>query len=107
MTDFMKVFGQLKAAQAKIQAAQQKLGQLRATGEAGAGLVKVTVSGHKEVLKIVIDPTIINPDDQEMLQDLVVAAVNLAVQAVEEQVKAAIKENMAREFGDLPLDLLL
>lgn len=107
MSDFMKLFGQLKEAQTKIQAVQQKIAQLQATGEAGAGLVKATVNGNKKLLKIEIDPTIINPSDQAMLQDLIVAAVGLAIQAVEEKVKEAVEQSAVGMIGDVPLELIL
>lgn len=107
MSDFMKLFGQLKEAQTKIQVVQQKIAQLQATGEAGAGLVKATVNGNKKLLKIEIDPTIINPSDQETLQDLIVAAVGLAIQAVEEKVKEAVEQSAVGMIGDVPLELVL
>lgn len=107
MTDFMKMFGQMKKAQAKIEELQQKIAQLQATGEAGAGLIKATVNGNKKVLKIDIDPEIIQPSEQEMLQDLMAAAVNLAIQAVDDKAKEVIKQSTAGMFGDIPLDLMM
>lgn len=107
MTDFTQMFGQMKAAQAKIQEVQQKIAQLQATGEAGAGLVKATVSGNKKVRKIDIDPTIIQSHEQEMLQDLIAAAVNLAIQAVEDKAKEVIKQSTAGMLGDIPLELMV
>lgn len=102
MSDFMKLFGRLKEVQTEIQAVQQKIAQLRATGEVGAGLVKATVNGNKKLLKIEIDPTIINPSDQEMLQDLIVTAVGLAIQAVEEKVKETVEQTAVGMIGDVP-----
>ena len=107
MTDFMKMFGQMKEAQTKIQEVQQKVAQLQATGEAGAGLVKATVNGNKKVLKIYIDPEIIKPSEQEMLQDLMAAAVNLAIQAIDGKAKEVIKQSTAGMLGDIPLDLMM
>jgi len=107
MADFMKMVGQMKEAQTKIQAVQQKLGQLQATGEAGAGLVKATVNGHKRLLKIEIDPSLIQPSEQGMLQALLIAAINIAMQKVEEQVKESIQETTSGMLGNMPLDLLM
>ena len=106
MSDFMKLFGQLREVQTKIQAVQQKIAQLQATGEAGAGLVKATVNGNKKLLKIEIDPTIINPSDQAMLQDLIVAVVGLAIQAVEEKAKEVVEQSAVGMIGDVPLELV-
>jgi nucleoid-associated protein EbfC len=107
MKDFMKMFGQIKEAQTKIKQVQEQIGHLQATGEAGAGLVKATVSGHKKLLAIEIDPSIIQPNDQQLMQDLIVAAINLAIQKVEDKIKESVQETTAGMLGDLPLDLLI
>ena len=109
MPNFTELYSQLEGARAKIKEAQtkipavrQKIAQLWATGEAGGGLVKTTVDGYKKLLKIEIDPAIINPNDQETLQDLVVAANNLAIQAVEEKATKIIIESAADTLGPIP-----
>jgi len=107
MTNFMQMFGQVKEMQAKIQEVQQKVANLQATGESGAGLVKATVNGNKKVLKIEIDPSIIQVEEQAMLQDLIVAAVNMAIQSVENKTKEMVQTHTAGMLGNLPLDLLL
>jgi hypothetical protein len=56
-------------------------------GNAGGGMVKVFMNGHKNLLSIQISPEVIDPDDIEMLQDLVTAAVNDAISKVDEQMK--------------------
>jgi hypothetical protein len=104
--DFMKVFEGIKEAQAKIKQVQQQIGHLQATGEAGAGLVKATVNGHKKLLAIEIDPSIIQREDQQLMQDLIVAAINLAIQKVNDKIKENVQETTAGMLGDLPLDLL-
>ncbi|ACE06443.1 hypothetical protein Aasi_1100 [Candidatus Amoebophilus asiaticus 5a2] len=107
MTNFMQMFGQVKEMQAKIQEVQQKVAHLQATGESGAGLVKATVNGNKKILKIEIDPSIIQAEEQAMLQDLIVAAVNMAIQSVENKTKEMVQSHTAGMLGNLPLDLLL
>ncbi len=97
----------MQEAQAKAQAIQQKLTQLQATGEAGAGAVKATVNGNKLVLKLSIDKEYINPAEKEMLQDLIIAAINLANKAMESKVQAAVKHHTAGMLGGLPIDLML
>ena len=63
---------------------QEQLAQMEVVGEAGAGMVKVTMAGSHSERRIEIDPSLME-DDKEMLEDLVAAAVNDAVRRVEEQ----------------------
>ena len=84
MFDFMGMMGKVKEAQAKIKEAQAKLVHLTAEGESGAGLVKVLVNGERKVLKIQMDDSLLNPQDKEMLTDLIVAATNKAMEAIEQ-----------------------
>ncbi|OJW70664.1 MAG: nucleoid-associated protein, YbaB/EbfC family [Candidatus Amoebophilus sp. 36-38] len=107
MKDFMQMLSQVKEAQAKIQEVQQKVAQLQATGESGAGLVQVTVNGNKKILHIQIDPSIIQADEQQTLQDLIVAAVNMAMQRVDAKIKEMVQAHTAGVLGNLPVDLLL
>ena len=91
MFDMMKMMGKVKEAQEKIKVAQESLGGITATGESGAGLVKATVNGKKEVLSIDIDPSLLSKDDKEMVQDLSVAAINIALANVEGKAKEHMK----------------
>jgi nucleoid-associated protein EbfC len=92
MFDMMGMMGKVKDFQAKMKEAQDNLGHIEQTAESGAGLVKVTVNGHKQLLKIDIDSDIIKVEDKEMLQDLVVAATNKAIEAIDEKVKAHLQK---------------
>jgi DNA-binding YbaB/EbfC family protein len=107
MTNFMQMLGQVKEMQAKIQEIQQKAAHLQATGESGAGLVKATVNGNKKLLRLEIDPSIIQIEEQAMLQDLIVAAVNMAIQSIENKTKDMVQSHTAGMLGNLPLDLVL
>jgi nucleoid-associated protein EbfC len=107
MEDLTKILGQMQEAQAKVQEIQQKLAQIQATGEAGAGAVKATVDGHKKVLKLDIDKEFMHPEEKEVLQDLIIAAITLATQAVEEKVKEEIKQSASGILGEIPMDLML
>ncbi len=69
---------------------QQRMTELRVEGSAGGGMVKATMSGQKELLGIVIDKEAVDPNDVEMLQDLVVAAVNEAARKVDEELQGQI-----------------
>jgi nucleoid-associated protein EbfC len=77
---------QAQQMQENLQKAQQELAGLEVVGEAGAGMVKVTMSCRHEVRAIAIDPELLG-DDKEMLEDLVAAAVNDALRKVEQTVQ--------------------
>jgi DNA-binding YbaB/EbfC family protein len=64
--------------------AQEELGEKRLEGTAGGGMVTVTVTGHKEVVDIQINPEVVDPEDVEMLQDLILAATNDALKKADE-----------------------
>jgi DNA-binding YbaB/EbfC family protein len=66
----------------------QRMAELRVEGSAGGGMVKATMNGSKELLSVVIDKEAVDPNDVEMLQDLVVAAVNEASRKVEEDMQS-------------------
>ncbi len=76
---------------------QEELEQQSYTAAAGGGVVKATVTGKRELTEIVIDPAAIDPDDVEMLQDMIVAAVNEAMRQAEE----ASTQSMSRLTGGL------
>lgn len=72
---------QVQKMQAEMEKAQQELGNKTVTEESGGGMVKATVSGKKELISLEIDNEIITGGDKEMLEDLVVAAVNKALES--------------------------
>jgi len=69
---------------------QQQMEALRVEGTAGGGMVKATMNGQKELLGVVIDKEAVDPSDVEMLQDLVVAAVNEAARKVDEELQKSM-----------------
>jgi len=77
---------QAQAMQANLQKAQEELAKMEITGEAGGGMVKVVMTGRHDVKRVTIDDSLMN-DDKEMLEDLIVAAVNDAVRAIEKKSK--------------------
>lgn len=79
--DLMKQAQQL---QEQMQKAQEQLAAAEVIGEAGAGLVKVTMTGRHDVRRVAIDPSLLS-EDKEILEDLLAAAVNDAVRRVEEK----------------------
>ncbi|MBB4827105.1 DNA-binding YbaB/EbfC family protein [Sporosarcina luteola] len=84
MGNMQGMMKQMQKMQKKMAEAQEELGEKRLEGTAGGGMVKVVVSGHKEVLEVTIDPSVIDPEDAEMLQDLIVIATNEAMTKAEE-----------------------
>ncbi len=106
MIDMMKMMGKLKEAQERIKEAQNNLTNITASGESGAGMVKAVVNGKKQVVSITIDPELVKPEDKEMLQDLVVAAVNKALEEVEGLAKEELRKSTAGMLPNIPgLDL--
>ncbi|UJP64846.1 YbaB/EbfC family nucleoid-associated protein [Mongoliitalea daihaiensis] len=102
MFDLMGMMGKVKEAQAKIKETQAKLVHLRAVGESGAGLVKVEVNGHRQVMKIEMDDSLINPSDKEMLSDLIVAATNKAMEEIELKIKNEMKAATEGMIPNIP-----
>jgi len=81
MQNMMK---QMQKMQKKMAEAQEQLGQEQVEGTSGGGIVTVVVTGHKQVVDVKIKPEAVDPDDVEMLQDLVLAAVNDALKKAED-----------------------
>ena len=79
MQDLMK---QAQKMQEDLQKAQEEIAKAEVTGEAGAGLVKVTMNGRHDVRKVEIDPSLLE-EDKEVLEDLIAASINDAVRRVE------------------------
>lgn len=80
---------QAQKMQADLQQAQEKLAREELVGEAGGGLVKVTMNGRHEVHRVEIDDSLVG-DDREMLEDLVSAAINDAVRRVAERARESM-----------------
>ena len=82
--DMNNLMQQAQAMQEKMQKMQEEIANAEVTGEAGAGMVKVTMNGRHDVRRVELDPSLMN-EDKEMLEDLLAAAVNDAVRRVEAQ----------------------
>ena len=79
-----KMMKQVQQMQAKMAKLQEELAQKTLEATAGGGVVKVTANGKQEIVDINIDPSAVDPDDVEMLEDLILAAVNEALRQVQE-----------------------
>ena len=98
MNNLMK---QAQRMQRQMEESQKELEEKEFTAKAGGGAVEVTVSGKKEVTKIVIDKDAVDPEETEMLQDMIMAAVNEALRMAEEA-NAAIMNKMTGGLGGFP-----
>jgi len=94
--NMMKQVQQMQAKMAEIQA---ELEQMEVEGTSGGGMVKVIVNGKQEIISIAIDPEVVDKDEIEMLQDLIVAAINQA----KEKAQAIQAEQMSAITGGLNL----
>jgi DNA-binding YbaB/EbfC family protein len=83
------IMKQAQKMQADLQKAQEQLASEEVTGESGGGLVKVTMNGKHEVRRVEIDDSLVG-DDKEMLEDLVAAAINAAVNRIADKMQASM-----------------
>ncbi|MCW1956986.1 MAG: YbaB/EbfC family nucleoid-associated protein [Mycobacterium sp.] len=95
--------------QHKLQEAQQRIAETQVSGQAGGGLVEVTLNGGGEILGIRIDPQVVDPNDVETLQDLVVGALTNAAENMRETVKEilgplAAAAEQQQQPGQMPGD---
>lgn len=98
--NMQKQLQQLQAMQAEMEQVQAELAEKEITTTAGGGAIEVTINGNKEITKLNIDKDVVDPDDVEMLQDLVTAAVNEAIRQMEELSENAMNE-ITGGFGGL------
>lgn len=94
MNNLMK---QAQRMQRQMEEAQKAMEEMEATASAGGGAVEVTVSGKKEVLKVKLTEDVVDPDDIEMLEDLIVAATNEALRKIDD----ASQQSMSKITGGL------
>lgn len=99
MRDLMGMMKQAKELQSRMQEMQEKVAAIEVTGSAGGGLVEVTLNGKNEMRSIRIDPSLVKPDEAEILEDLLVAAHNDARVKLEAQTAELAQE----ATGGLPI----
>ena len=99
MKNMNQMMKQVKKMQEDMMKAQEQLGTETIVGTAGGGVVSVSVNGHKQVISVVIKPEAVDPDDVDMLQDLVLTAVNDALTKADE----LANKNMSKFTGGMNL----
>ncbi len=99
MKDLMGMMKQAQQLQARVQKMQEELAALEVEGQAGAGLVHVMLNGKGEMTRLRIDPSLMKPDEVEILEDLVIAAF----QDAKGKVETAMQSKMQEVTGGLPL----
>lgn len=96
--DMQQIMRQAKEMQDRMQQMQAELGHMEVTGESGGGMVKVVMNCRRDMKKIEIAPELMLPDERETLEDLIVAAVNMAGQNAETKMGEETQK-MMEEFG--------
>jgi nucleoid-associated protein EbfC len=99
MKDLMKMMKQAQEIQGRMQQLQEDLANLEVEGQSGAGLVKVKLNGKFEAREVRIDPSLIKPEEAEMLEDLILAAF----QDAKAKAEAAVQTKMQEITGGLAL----
>jgi nucleoid-associated protein EbfC len=83
-----QMMNQLQQMQKKMMQAQEELGNTEVEGSAGGGMVTVTMNGHREVRSVKIEPDAVDPEDVELLQDMIMAAITDASKKAQELTEA-------------------
>ena len=99
MKDLMKMMKQAQELQGRMQQMQDELAAVQVEGQSGAGLVKVTLNGKMEARAVKIDPSLLKPEDAEVVEDLILAAF----QDAKSKAEAALQQKMQEVTGGLPL----
>ncbi|TAE73978.1 MAG: YbaB/EbfC family nucleoid-associated protein [Bacteroidetes bacterium] len=102
MMDMAKMMNQVQELQAKLEEAKDNLGSVKVSAEAGAGMVKTTVNGKKQVISLEIDEDLFRPEDKQMVQDLVIAAINKALNEVGTVAESELKKLTEQIIPNMP-----
>ena len=103
MMNMNNLLKQAQKMQENMKTAQEGLADIMVEGTAGGGMVKVQANGKLEVLSVSIEPEVVDADDKEMLEDLVVAAVNQAISSAQEKANEEMQKITGGMLGGLNL----
>ncbi|NLA12255.1 MAG: YbaB/EbfC family nucleoid-associated protein [Firmicutes bacterium] len=87
-----KILKQVQKAQTQMAKMQEQLGEKTVQSSSGGGAVRAEVNGHKELLSLQIDPEVLSEENREMLEDLILAAVNEALKQVDEMINSEMQK---------------
>ncbi len=96
------MFGKMREMQSKLKEVQDNLDKITAEGESGGGMVKAIVNGRKKIISVTIEESLMTPQDKEMAQDLIVAAINSALVNVEAKSNEEIKNTTQGIMPNIP-----
>lgn len=92
----------MKEVQARLKEAQDNLVNIRANGESGGGMVKATVNGKKQLIALDVDASLLKAEDKIIIQDLIVAAVNKAMEEADMLAKESLRKSTEGLLPNIP-----
>ena len=101
MPNMGELFGKIQEFQQRLEETQRRLSEETVEAEAGGGMVKVVANGRREVVSIAIEKEVVDPEDIGMLQDLVTAAVNAALDKAERVAKEKVEAQLGQLTGGM------
>lgn len=102
MFDMMKLMGKMKEVQDRLKVAQENLVNITASAEAGAGMVRATANGQRQIIKLEIDKDLVKPEDMDMMTDLIVAACNKALAEADIKGKEEMQKSTEGMMPNIP-----
>ena len=102
MFDMMKMMGKLKEVQDKMKVAQEELKGITVESEAGAGMVKATINGKKELIDLQIDKSLMKEGEEDIAKDLIIAAVNKGIYEAEVKAKEHLQKVTSGVIPNIP-----